>query len=906
MENSRELIDKINELQYENERLNRQVSEMSNSISWRATKPIRSCLDIFRGIITKIKRTTVQIGKLGYLVVYTWKKFGWKVTIDKILHESKRNVATAKKNIQIQETADGDDIWHDLSEWIDNTPHSFIDIFSVPMGWNTPLFQRFQHISLQAGNIGGISIYGAHPSIDKEVEIYKIISPTLCIVNLDDNVIKRRLFELLDQKKGIKYIRIQSIDLATQLDEIYSYMDRGYEIVYEYIDELTPQITGNIPEFVIKRHEAILKNESIIAIATSDKLFNQMRVYRSNNMAMINNGVDYDFWHIQKSTTEVPEDIKEIVNQGKIIVGYHGALAKWVDYDLLKRIAEDDRFILLLIGHEHDSNLKESHLLEYKNVYYIGARPYQQLNKYAVFYDIAILPFIINDITLSVSPVKIFEYMALEKPVVTYALPECKKYKSCLCADTQDEFMKCIDNAIGLRNNTQYLELLKKDALNNTWKSITQKTVDMVKKHSVQSNDNCKMEVEEKKKQHFISNMEDVVNYNVPAQYKEKFINQVLHIPDAPSKYQYVPLTEKEYTRQENDSKIIAYYLTQFHPDKHNEEWWGKGTTEWNNVIRAVPQFIDHYQPRLPGELGCYDLRIEDNMKRQIELAKMYGIYGFSFYYYWFDGERLLEKPLETFLENKELDFPFSLCWANENWTKRYDGTNEGILMKQPSTLESYKNVIKDMARFFSDKRYIEVNGKKLVTVYRPSLMPDAKTIIEFWRQYCKEIGIGDLYIIAVKENTIETNWLEQGFDAISEFHPGTVYQQCQNITEYLDYIRKDFAGEVFSYEDLVKKQKYFRYNYPKLYRAIMPMWDNTARRNNKGMIFHGATPALYKRWLKDIISEQKHRIDLDDQLIFVNAWNEWGEGAYLEPDKKYGYAYLQATKEAVEESRLG
>lgn len=446
----KELIDKINELQDSNQKLGRRLDSIENSVCWKITKPIRAVLDFIQKNVKKVVRIGKQIGKLGYLVVYTTQKFGIKVTIDKILHESKRNIDVAKSNVETQEIADGDAIWDELSNWIDSTPHSFIDIFSVPMGWDTPLFQRFQHISLQAGNVGGISIYGAHPSIDKDVQVFKLVTPTLCIVNLEDYVIKKKLFDLLDRKNGLKYIRIQSIDLATTMDEIYEYMERGYEIVYEYIDELTPQITGNIPEFVFKRHEAILKNENIIAIATSDKLFHQMEAYRSENMAMINNGVDYTHWHVKRDMENIPDDVKDIVKKDKIVVGYHGALAKWIDYDLLREIALDGRFVLLLIGHEHDENLKKSHLLELENVYYLGAKPYQILNKYATYYDIAILPFMINNITLSVSPVKIFEYMALEKPVVTYALPECKKYASCLCADSRVEFLECLNKAIGL------------------------------------------------------------------------------------------------------------------------------------------------------------------------------------------------------------------------------------------------------------------------------------------------------------------------------------------------------------------------------------------------------------------------------------------------------------------------
>lgn len=893
-----QLETRVSELQYENSRVQSEYEKISNSVSWKITKPIRFVLD---GVVYLYKgagRVGKQVKRLAYLTKYTFKNYGLKVTVYKILHEGKNNLVQSQKEMQITRRAEAALEWEAFEKWLENTPHKFIDIFSVPMGWNTPLFQRFQHISLQVGKLGGISVYGAHPTVDQDVELYKFVSPTLCIVNLNDEEIKKKLFQILDTRDELKYVRIQSIDLATQLTEINDYLDRDYEVVYEYIDELTPQITGNIPEFVFKRHEALLRNENVIAVATSDKLYHQMKPYRNKNMAMINNGVDYEFWHIEKKEEQCPADIRKIVETGKIIVGYHGALAKWVDYDLLKRIAADGRFALLLIGHEHDECLKKSEILECENVYYIGARPYHELNQYSIFYDIGILPFLINDITLSVSPVKIFEYMAQGKPVVTYALPECQKYSSCLCAKDQDEFMKQLDKAVQLRKDETYLKQLDKDALDNTWLSITQKMLELVEAHHAAA----QTDYDEEKEEKII--LKDVVNYDVDGFYKDRYISQITHIPDAPNPKECVAISERSYEYQEGDPKIIAYYLTQFHPDPHNEEWWGRGTTEWDNVIRAVPQFEDHYQPRLPGELGCYDLRIKENMQRQIEIAKMYGIYGFSFYYYWFDGERLLEKPLEDFLANKDLEFPFSLCWANENWTRRFDGTNEAILMKQSSKLSSYKNVIEDIARFLDDERYIKVNGKKLLTVYRPSLMPDAQAVLAYWRDYCRSKGLGELYIIAVKENTVETDWLAKGFDAVSEFHPGTLYQNCKNITRDLQYIRRDFAGEVFSYEDIVKNKKYFRYNYAKLYRAIMPMWDNTARRNHKGMIFQGSTPKLYKKWLKDIIQEQKERDDLDDRLLFVNAWNEWGEGAYLEPDKKYGYAYLNATREAIEESR--
>lgn len=874
-----QLRQQISALQQERERLYQAVNVYENSTFWKITKP-------FRFICDKLHRC-VYYAKKGKEFYHA---FGFKRTLWRIVHHKDVKAERARYQMEIQKQFQENEIWDELSRWIDNTPHEFIDIFGVPMGWNTPLFQRFQHLSLQAGNAGGISFYGAHPAVDKDILTYKFVSPSLCIVNLEDPAVYNKLFEILDQKDELKYIRIQSIDLATTIDQIESFLQRGYNVVYEYIDEITPQITGNVPEQIYARHEYILRNTDITVVATSDKLFEQVKPYRSENMEMINNGVDYDFWNVQKDQVECPEDMKPVLAAGKIIVAYHGALAKWVDYDLLKSIAKDGRYSLVLIGHEHDDNLKKSKLLACENVYYLGAKDYHSLNQYAAFYDIGILPFIINDITLSVSPVKIFEYMAAGKPVVTYALPECLKYESCLCAYTKDEFMQKLEDATTLREDSEYLKKLQKDALDNTWISITRRTVELVKQQYIKS--------------HGIYTETQLLNESTSEAYRNSYIETILRSPKLVDEKKYVPLTQKPYQRKEGDCKVIAYYLTQFHPDKHNEEWWGKGVTEWNNVTRAVPQFVGHYQPRYPGELGYYDLRIVENMQRQIELAKMYGVYGFSFYYYWFDGERLLEKPLEMFLQKPdELDFPFSLCWANENWTRRFDGTNSAVLMEQPNSLASYKAVIKDMIRFFKDRRYIEVNGKKLLTIYRPSLMPNPSQVLEFWREYVRAQGYGELYIIAVKENMVEKDWLAEGFDAVSEFHPGTLYTNCKNITSQLNYMRNDFCGEVFSYEDIVRKQKYFKYNYPKLYRAVMPMWDNTARRDNKGMIFHGATPALYKQWLKDVINEEKQRDDLDDCMVFINAWNEWGEGAYLEPDKLYGYAYLEATKEAVEET---
>lgn len=380
------------------------------------------------------------------------------------------------------------------------------------------------------------------------------------------------------------------------------------------------------------------------------------------------------------------------------------------------------------------------------------------------------------------------------------------------------------------------------------------------------------------------------------------YASQVLHIPSASP--DAVPLKNTSYTRQHDDPKLIAYYLTQFHPTPENDAWWGRGITEWNNVCHAVPQFIGHYQPRLPGELGYYDLRLKENMLRQAELARMYGIYGFSFYYYWFNGKRLLQGPLDMFMENPDIDIKFCLCWANENWTRAFDGHCSEILMEQPKDVKSYRAVAGSWVRYMRDSRYIRCQGKPIVIIYRPSLIPEMKDTLQYWRKTLKEQKIGPVHLIGCVENGVNIDLLANGFDACTEFHPGTLYHTIRKINDRIRFARPDFAGEVFDYADMVNNKRYFEYSLPKCYRAVMPMWDNTARRNNKGMIFTNSSPELYAKWLGDLIEERKRVKDVEDNYIFINAWNEWGEGAYMEPDKRYGYAYLDATRRVIEESR--
>lgn len=355
----------------------------------------------------------------------------------------------------------------------------------------------------------------------------------------------------------------------------------------------------------------------------------------------------------------------------------------------------------------------------------------------------------------------------------------------------------------------------------------------------------------------------------------------------------------QEHEPFDDDMTFAAFYLTQYHPNYFNDTWWGKGITEWNNVNQAVPQYLGHYQPRKPGELGYYDLRLKEVMQRQIELAKNYGIGAFCFYYYWFDGTRMLEAPLNLFLANQDLDMPFFYCWANENWTKKFTGNDYGVLIGVTQTKENYTRFIDAVLPDMLDSRYFTIDGKPVLSVYRADLLPQIDEVLTLWRQKAwKTIG-KELYIIGVQSADPSVDLVGKGFDAESEFQP----KQVMNIApkrEDIRFIRKDFGGKVYDYKALVE-QRIYKQNYDldrKVYPAAAPMWDNTPRRDFRGMIFDGSTPALYKQWLKDATVFARENKNIKN-LVFLNAWNEWGEGAYLEPDEYFGYAYLEATAEA-------
>jgi GT2 family glycosyltransferase len=360
-----------------------------------------------------------------------------------------------------------------------------------------------------------------------------------------------------------------------------------------------------------------------------------------------------------------------------------------------------------------------------------------------------------------------------------------------------------------------------------------------------------------------------------------------------------------ERLQKSTQPRVIALYLPQFHPFPENDKWWGAGFTEWTNVAKAKPNFVGHYQPRLPADLGYYDLRLPEIMAKQAEMAKQYGVGGFCFYYYWFDGKRLLERPIEQLLLNKSIDFPFCVCWANENWTRRWDGQEHDVLMAQAHSAEDDKAVILDLIRYFKDERYIKIDGKPLLVVYRVTLFPDFKATAALWRNVCVEEGIGEIYIAMVESFDLvhtKTNPNQFGCDAAIEFPPQGLADQKAPSGEI---INPEFVGAVADYKSLAIRYATREQPAYTRFMGAMPGWDNTARRQNNSFCFEHPTPGAFQAWLEEIFEQTRLQHYGDERVVFINAWNEWAEGAYLEPDKRFGHGYLEAVKNALDANKL-
>ena len=351
--------------------------------------------------------------------------------------------------------------------------------------------------------------------------------------------------------------------------------------------------------------------------------------------------------------------------------------------------------------------------------------------------------------------------------------------------------------------------------------------------------------------------------------------------------------------------RAIAYYLPQFHAIAENDAWWGAGFTEWRTVTKALPRFAGHYQPRLPADLGFYDLSDVRTIRRQADLAARGGIFGFCIHDYWFGGERLLETPLELILANRDIPLRFCLNWANENWTRTWDGLDRQVLKAQRHSPEDDLAYAAHLLRCFADPRYIRIDGRPLMMLYRPGILPDAKATVARWRDFFRANGEVDPYVImpqAFGENDPATF----GMDAVAGFPPHKVSAHLENVSAELALYDTAFTGAVHDYAEAARTEKAKREAQVKLFPGVCLGWDNDARRPGRGVTIAGATPALYGDWLHDAGVYAQQRGTPDEAIIFINAWNEWGEGTYLEPDLHFGHAFLAETRRVIDALNAG
>ena len=345
--------------------------------------------------------------------------------------------------------------------------------------------------------------------------------------------------------------------------------------------------------------------------------------------------------------------------------------------------------------------------------------------------------------------------------------------------------------------------------------------------------------------------------------------------------------------------QLIAYYLPQFHAIPENNRWWGEGFTEWTNVTKAVPRYIGHRQPNLPADLGFYDLKLLDVLRRQASLARRGGITAFCLHNYWFSGQHLLEAPLRLILANRDIDLSFCLNWANESWTRRWDGRNHDILMEQGYQEGDESKYANAVAPAMRDPRYFRVNGRPLLMIYRPGEIPDAPQWIARLREAIKSEGLGDPYLV-MPQVFQHKDPQQYGLDAAAGFPPHNGGFDLRNDRSRLDLLDRDFEGHAASYLDLAERTLENGSANFRLFPGVCPRWDNEARRPGRGFGFYGSTPARYGKWLKAAM-QYAARAPQGEQIVFINAWNEWAEGAYLEPDQHFGYSYLKETRRVLD-----
>ena len=376
-----------------------------------------------------------------------------------------------------------------LKEIILNNSYDRIIIWRSSFGWNVPLYQRPQHIAKNFANNNCLVFYEITTITDK-VKNYKKIQDNLYLINFNNSAMKKLLFSELKNINKPKYIQFYSIDKTLSLNNVKQFITDGYKIIYEYIDDLSPQLVGTVdlPINIKEKYEYMLEDtKNIFTVVTADEIKKDVVSKRGTEKLVFScNGVDYDHFNKVDKNFVYDKKFLSIINEKKPIIGYYGALASWFDYEMIKYLAKNrPNYNIVLLGIKYDDSFDRANLEQYNNIYFLGSKDYNILPNYACKFDICTIPFLINDITQSTSPLKLFEYMALGKPIVTTAMNECKKYKSVMIANNKEEFIKLVDKALSIskKHNEDYYTLLKKEALENTWKEKAEIIINLLKKY---------------------------------------------------------------------------------------------------------------------------------------------------------------------------------------------------------------------------------------------------------------------------------------------------------------------------------------------------------------------------------------------------------------------------------------
>lgn len=352
-----------------------------------------------------------------------------------------------------------------------------------------------------------------------------------------------------------------------------------------------------------------------------------------------------------------------------------------------------------------------------------------------------------------------------------------------------------------------------------------------------------------------------------------------------------------------NKTRVIAFYLPQYHPFKENDEWWGKGFTEWTNVGKAIPLFKGHKQPNVPADLGYYDLRIPEVREEQARLARKAGIEGFCYYHYWFgDGFQVMERPFSEVVSSGKPNFPFCLCWANESWGRKMWNKDGSVASQKILAEQKYLGKEDNEKHFYSlldafkDSRYMTVDGHPIFVIYRACKFVNVDDFIKQWNELAVNNGLLTFHFIGVTEKESEIiEILAKGFDAVNYM------KLFPENYKYPIYLR--ILGRLFSFPRIIPYKKiypYFnseRFREERIYPDIIPNWDHTPRSGNRGLVYYGSTPELFKKHVCDILSKIANK---KNKIVFLKSWNEWGEGNYIEPDLRFGHGYIDALKDII------